>query len=234
MKTLRSFIIILTVAGCSSLTTEQVDDQDPVQVPEQPEVDTNAELIEVLKRHRIISKRIDRGVLITIPDVDFEFDSYNISVLARTNLHSVSAAVNDPRFVDLPVSIEGYTDSRGSKRYNLELSTKRAKAIERELVFSNIAEHRITTRGLGSTRPLAPNSNPDGTDNPQGRAKNRRVEIVIVNPNNESLISEPATPEPPTTTESTPPSEPRVNPITKTWDTITETITRKFKEIFGR
>ncbi|MDH3691192.1 MAG: OmpA family protein [Gammaproteobacteria bacterium] len=236
MKILRSFtIVILLVAGCSYPTTEQGTDQNQVQVPDQgpietPQVDTNAELIDVLKRHGVSSKRIDRGVLVTISDVAFEFDSSNLSVVARTKLYNVSTALNDPRFADLPIAIEGYTDSRGSNKYNLELSNKRAKAVERELVFSNVAEQRITARGFGGARPLAPNNNSDGTDNPQGRAKNRRVEIVIPSPNYESLISEPVTPEP-SATGPAPRSTPQADPVAKTWDQISQTVKDKFKEI---
>jgi outer membrane protein OmpA-like peptidoglycan-associated protein len=78
------------------------------------------------------------------------------------------------------VLIEGHTDSKGSPDLNLELSKRRAEAVKDWLVKKKrIPKSIITTRGFGETKPVAPNTNPDGSDNPQGRQQNRRVEITV-------------------------------------------------------
>jgi OOP family OmpA-OmpF porin len=69
--------------------------------------------------------------------------------------------------------IEGHTDNIGGAQFNLELSRKRAEAVKRWLVDkAGIGEIRLTTVGYGLTRPIADNSTEEG------RAKNRRVELV--------------------------------------------------------
>jgi len=75
--------------------------------------------------------------------------------------------------------IDGHTDSIGSAEYNLHLSEERAKNVKAWLVAHNDIAESTPIKGFGKTRPVAPNTNPDGSDNPAGRQKNRRVEIVI-------------------------------------------------------
>jgi OOP family OmpA-OmpF porin len=76
------------------------------------------------------------------------------------------------------VEVRGHTDSKGGPAYNLDLSQRRANNIARllESVYPNLTG---LTRpvGKGMTEPVAPNTNPDGSDNPAGRAANRRVDI---------------------------------------------------------
>ena len=76
--------------------------------------------------------------------------------------------------------IEGHTDGKGTHPYNMKLSENRAESVKTWLVQnSSVAGSRITTQGWGETKPVAPNKKPDGSDDPEGRQKNRRVEIVL-------------------------------------------------------
>jgi outer membrane protein OmpA-like peptidoglycan-associated protein len=78
------------------------------------------------------------------------------------------------------VLIEGHTDGKGTHAYNMTLSDKRAASVKSWLVQNGgVVASRITTRGWGETKPVAPNKKPDGSDDPAGRQKNRRVEITI-------------------------------------------------------
>ena len=78
------------------------------------------------------------------------------------------------------MAIEGYTDAIGSAAYNQELSERRARAVEVWLVAHGIVgRDAAQVQGYGKSKPIAPNTKPDGSDNPEGREKNRRVEIVI-------------------------------------------------------
>ncbi|MNG34052.1 Photosystem I chlorophyll a apoprotein A2 [compost metagenome] len=64
--------------------------------------------------------------------------------------------------------------------YNYELSKKRAEATVAYLISKGISPDRLTAKGYGEEVPIAPNTNPDGSDNPAGRAKNRRTEFKIL------------------------------------------------------
>jgi outer membrane protein OmpA-like peptidoglycan-associated protein len=78
------------------------------------------------------------------------------------------------------VAIEGHTDGRGADDYNQKLSEARAASVKQWLVANAQANGaNFAIRGWGKTKPVAPNAKPDGADDPEGRAKNRRVEIVV-------------------------------------------------------
>jgi outer membrane protein OmpA-like peptidoglycan-associated protein len=78
------------------------------------------------------------------------------------------------------ISIDGYTDAKGLDAYNLQLSEKRATAVKSWLVQKgSVDAKRIKTKGWGKANPVASNTHPDGSDNPEGRQKNRRVEITV-------------------------------------------------------
>ena len=76
---------------------------------------------------------------------------------------------------------ERQVDNVGTAAYNLTLSTHRVEAVAKELAGRGVPASRISIEAFGETRPVAPNRKPDGTDDPAGRAKNRRVEAVILN-----------------------------------------------------
>jgi len=78
------------------------------------------------------------------------------------------------------VRILGYTDGKGSTAYNQGLSERRAQSVKRWFVDKDgLRQVDFATQGFGALHPVAPNTKPDGSDNPLGRKKNRRVEIVI-------------------------------------------------------
>jgi hypothetical protein len=79
------------------------------------------------------------------------------------------------------LQIVGHTDNVGKDTFNLDLSKRRAISVKNYLTSKNIPEASITTDGKGETMPIATNDTPDG------RAKNRRVEFVIVKPNNTTI-----------------------------------------------
>jgi outer membrane protein OmpA-like peptidoglycan-associated protein len=78
-----------------------------------------------------------------------------------------------------PMTIEGHTDAKGSDGYNQTLSEKRAVAVRDWLVAHGAAPAATPTKGWGEQRPVAPNARPDGSDDPAGRQKNRRVEVIL-------------------------------------------------------
>jgi outer membrane protein OmpA-like peptidoglycan-associated protein len=79
----------------------------------------------------------------------------------------------------IEIELSAHTDSKGSDAYNMDLSIRRAKACVDYLVSKGIPIARMTSRGYGETRPVAPNELPNGKDNPEGRALNRRTEFKV-------------------------------------------------------
>lgn len=106
----------------------------------------------------------------------FEFDKADLKPEAEAELtKAYSQFENQPK---AKVVIVGYTDGKGSAAYNKDLSLRRANAVK-EWFQKKGSQNNIFVEGKGADNPVAPNKNPDGSDNPEGRAKNRRVEIKV-------------------------------------------------------
>jgi outer membrane protein OmpA-like peptidoglycan-associated protein len=111
-------------------------------------------------------------------DILFDFDKSTIRQDAKAALDRVAEIIRS-RSQGL-IKIEGFTDSKGAADYNLRLSNARAESVahfmtERE----KLGAGQFSTSGFGATRFVAPNTRADGSDDPTGRQKNRRVEIII-------------------------------------------------------
>ncbi|MBL4651878.1 MAG: OmpA family protein, partial [Flavobacteriales bacterium] len=78
------------------------------------------------------------------------------------------------------VELSGHTDSKGPTDYNQKLSEKRAQAVVDYLIKKGISKDRLIAVGHGEDRPAAPNANPDGSGNPNGRQLNRRTEVKLI------------------------------------------------------
>ncbi len=112
-------------------------------------------------------------------DILFDFDKSTIRPEAAKALYDVAQIIAE-KGGGRNVRIEGHTDSKGGAVYNQKLSERRADAVNQWLKRTEgLTKVRMTTRGFGATRPVAPNTKPDGSDDPVGRQKNRRVEIVL-------------------------------------------------------
>jgi outer membrane protein OmpA-like peptidoglycan-associated protein len=77
------------------------------------------------------------------------------------------------------VMIERHTGSKGSDGYNQGLSERRAAAARNALVSQGSPDRQLIIHGFGKSQPTVPNQRPQGSDDPTGRQKNRRVEVVI-------------------------------------------------------
>ena len=110
-------------------------------------------------------------------EILFDFDKSNLRPAAEPTLAQVAGLIR--KTTKPSVVIEGHTDSKGSQSYNLKLSDRRAASVKTWLVAHGVASGAIRTQGLGASKPIAPNNKPDGADDPEGRQKNRRVEITI-------------------------------------------------------
>jgi len=119
-------------------------------------------------------------VSIDLKGVNFDFDKATLRPDAVEILTQALDILK--RYPDLKVEVAGHTDSVGSDAYNQKLSERRAKAVYDYLTSNGVDAARLVgPNGYGESRPIAPNTNPDGSDNPEGRAQNRRTELNVQN-----------------------------------------------------
>jgi outer membrane protein OmpA-like peptidoglycan-associated protein len=123
---------------------------------------------------------VEGGFRLTLPDnVLFDFNSTDLRPDAALALSLIAEVL--VYFEGDQVIVIGHTDSIGSSSYNQRLSEQRAQSVVATLVSANgIPADRLTAQGRGADEPIAPNSTPEGEDNPEGRQLNRRVEIVVL------------------------------------------------------
>lgn len=114
----------------------------------------------------------DRGLVLTLgSDVLFDFDRYELRTGAARTVERIADFLNE--YEDRQVLVEGFTDSTGSRDYNMGLSERRANSVRLALIERGVDEGRIRIRGYGPDFPVASN------DNEAGRQLNRRVEVII-------------------------------------------------------
>ncbi len=111
-------------------------------------------------------------------DVLFDFDKSDILPKAEETLTKAAAIIKER--AKGAVRVEGHTDSKGGEAYNMRLSDRRANSVRDWFrTKGGLSNVNFQTKGFGATQPVAPNQKPDGSDDPEGRQKNRRVEIVM-------------------------------------------------------
>jgi outer membrane protein OmpA-like peptidoglycan-associated protein len=140
--------------------------QDAVRQKEELRARLLAQLNQVLQ-----TKDTARGLIVSMPDVLFDFNKYTLKPEARERLARISGIVL--AYPDLHLNIEGYTDSIGSDEYNQTLSEKRAATVRDYLVSSGVSINNVVAEGFGKTDPVADNSTA------AGRKLNRRVDMVV-------------------------------------------------------
>ena len=117
--------------------------------------------------------------------VYFKFDRYDLTEEGKVKLDKISTLLKD--YITIKAELHGHTDAKGSSEYNQRLSEKRALSVLNYLISKEINVERLKTLGFGETRFVAINTNPDGSDNPEGRKYNRRVEFILIGINQEPI-----------------------------------------------
>jgi outer membrane protein OmpA-like peptidoglycan-associated protein len=115
--------------------------------------------------------------LSVVGDALFDFDKSNLRPDAEETLAAAGPEI--AKLGGKPTRIEGHTDAKGSDAYNVKLSEARATTVRAWLVARGMVPASTPIRGYGKTMPIAPNATADGLDHPEGRQKNRRVEVVF-------------------------------------------------------
>ncbi len=141
----------------------------------------NQVLLSKFEQGGLVAKETPRGVVVYLPSVFFLIGSAEMVDVAKDKVKFIAQVCNEEGIVVRKIVLEGHTDSKGDDAYNMSLSKKRAQGTEATLKEYGLAGDRMTTAWFGETQPLVPNTFADGTDNPEGRAANRRVEFIILN-----------------------------------------------------
>lgn len=151
MRSMRALLAGLLLGGCLS---------------------DEARLVDELEGHDLVVQRTERGLVIFIPDVLFDFDSADLTDDARRRVAAAGGSI-DRLSGGRPISVEGHADAKGSDEYNVRLSLRRAETVRAELENGGLDAERMRVIGHGESQPVADNATE------QGRQQNRRVEIVI-------------------------------------------------------
>ncbi len=121
----------------------------------------------------------DLGTIIDLPaDALFEFDKADLTPAAEDELRKAAELIRTAPAGAIQVT--GHTDAKGDDAYNQRLSEARARAVadwfDRQV---GVRQREFTISGKGETAPIAPNTTPEGKDDPAGRTRNRRVEVIL-------------------------------------------------------
>lgn len=126
----------------------------------------------------LVLDRLEKNKVFVLKNIYFGFDSVNIRPESARELDKLVEVLNDNP--EIKIEMSSHTDSIGSIEFNNNLSQRRAAATVNYLIKKGIASDRLVAKGYGESKPIARNTNPDGTDNPEGRQRNRRTEFKIL------------------------------------------------------
>jgi outer membrane protein OmpA-like peptidoglycan-associated protein len=155
--------------AAEALAAQQTAQQQAAQAADQTQQmreKLRAQLNSVLQ-----TQETARGLIINMSDVLFDTAQFTLKPDAREKLARVSGILL--AYPDLKVQVEGYTDNVGGADYNMKLSQERADSVRAYLTSNGVQQPNVTAEGYGMADPVA-----DNTSN-QGRAQNRRVQLVV-------------------------------------------------------
>ncbi len=116
-------------------------------------------------------------------NVYYEHDKYRLTPEAINTIDTSLLPLID-LFPNAVIEIGSHTDSTGTDEYNIKLSQRRSESVVKYLTEKGISAERLQAKGYGESVPVAPNTHPDGSDNPEGRQLNRRTELKIIGESN--------------------------------------------------
>mgnify|MGYP001584916101 CR=1 FL=1 len=128
--------------------------------------------------------KIKTNTQYTLNNIKYEYNEWNLTDESLVELNILYKILLQN--LDYIVEIASHTDNKGDDDYNKELSLKRANSCVKYLISKGISSERLKAYGLGENKPIAPNNKLDGSDNPEGRALNRRTEFSLKHSRNDN------------------------------------------------
>lgn len=116
--------------------------------------------------------------VIVLDNVYYDFDKSSLRPESYPALDKLVGLLN--AYPTMVIEIRAHTDNRGDDKYNITLSDARAQVVVNYLVSKGIDKVRLQSKGYGASMPVAPNKHEDGSDDPEGRQKNRRTEFKVL------------------------------------------------------
>jgi len=147
----------------------------------------------LIREHDILTSGIERsrryiknfalkyyfGRSIVVENIYYEFDKAALTEDSKITIDTTiyKILIENPHII---IELSSHTDSEGTDGYNENLSQRRAESVVNYLIKKGIPKKRLTPKGYGESKPRVPNKNSDGSDNEEGRAKNRRTEFKVI------------------------------------------------------
>lgn len=126
----------------------------------------------------MVLDKLEKNKIFMLNNIYFDLDKSDIRSDAARELDKLVDLLTDNP--EIKIEMASHTDSIASRAYNMQLSQRRAESTVSYLISKGIAPDRLVAKGYGEEKPIARNTNPDGTDNPDGRQRNRRTEFKIL------------------------------------------------------
>ncbi|HNP06412.1 MAG TPA: OmpA family protein [Cyclobacteriaceae bacterium] len=126
----------------------------------------------------MVLDKLEKNKIFVLNNIYFDLDKSDIRSDAAAELDKLVDLLTDNP--EIKIELSSHTDSIASNSYNIQLSQRRAESTVAYLITKGIAPDRLVAKGYGEEKPIARNTNPDGTDNPAGRQRNRRTEFKIL------------------------------------------------------
>ncbi len=126
----------------------------------------------------VVLEKIELNKIFALENIYYEFNKWDIRPDAARELDKLVQLLSDNP--EIKIELASHTDSIDDRDYNIRLSQRRAESAVQYIVQRGISPDRLIAKGYGEDRPIARNTNPDGTDNAEGRQKNRRTEFKIL------------------------------------------------------
>jgi outer membrane protein OmpA-like peptidoglycan-associated protein len=126
-----------------------------------------------------------------VKNIYYEFAKAELTDTAKITIDNTIFKILQA-YPDIIIEISSHTDSVDTEEFNMQLSQDRAQSVVDYLIDKGIDQERLVAKGYGEGFPIAPNTHPDGRDNPEGRQKNRRTEFKVIGQldNEEEIIYE--------------------------------------------
>ncbi len=137
----------------------------------------------------LVPEEVIKGEYIVIKSIFFEYGSSSLNRDAQIEIERLYMLMDENP--SLYLEVIGHTDAKSSASFNQKLSEKRSRSVINYLIGKGIDQERFVAKGIGEAEHIAINTNLNGTDNPEGRKLNRRIDVKILKTNNEMIITKP-------------------------------------------
>jgi outer membrane protein OmpA-like peptidoglycan-associated protein/tetratricopeptide (TPR) repeat protein len=155
-----------------------ITDSRSLKQPETKDSDTAVHITSAVCLVKEVVEIVPTEEPVVLQHIYFELNKANLTPASYPALNKLVTFIQADAATRIEIS--GHTDDRGSAALNQQLSLKRAQSVVDFLISKGVDKQRLVAKGYGADKPIAPNRNKDGSDNPEGREQNRRTEMKVL------------------------------------------------------